>query len=95
MEYKIDELDYWRDASKREFIQLGKMIRDALAVPATGAGIECQFSLSGRIATANRSRLSAETISKIMIYKDHLRRLKREANFWEDAGTCAGEEIEK
>ena len=71
------------------------MIRDTLAIPATGAGVERQFSLSGRVATANRSRPSADTISKIMMNKDHLRRLKRKVKFWEGAGICAGEEVEK
>jgi hypothetical protein len=51
--------------------------------------------LSGRVTTANRSRLDADIISKTMMYKHHLRRLKREVKFWEDAGMCAGEEVEK
>ena len=89
------ELIYWREASKREFPQLDKMIRDTLAVPATGAGVERQFSLSGRITTAIRSRLNPDTISKIMMYKDHLTRLKREMKSWEGAGMRAGEEMEK
>jgi hypothetical protein len=66
------------------------MVRDTLAVPTTDADVERQFSLLGRIATTNRSRLSADIISKIMMYKDHLRRLKREVKFWEDARMCAG-----
>jgi hypothetical protein len=46
------------------------MIRDTLEVPATGAGVGRQFSLSGRITTAIRSRLNPDTISKFNPIRD-------------------------
>jgi len=62
LKYKIDELDYWRDASNLEFQQLSMMVRNTLAVPGTGAGVEREFSVSVRVATAVRCRLSPEAI---------------------------------
>ena len=71
------------------------MVRNTLAVPATGAGVERQFSLSGRITTAIRSRLNPDTISKIMMYKNHLTRLKREMKSWKETDMRAEEEMER
>jgi len=50
------------------------MARDVFAVPATGAGVECQFSKSGRIATWTRALLHPDTFRDIMMYKDYLSR---------------------
>jgi len=49
--------------------KLSKMARDVLAVPATGAGVEKEFSISGRVVTKQRNRLSPTTIRGIMQYK--------------------------
>ena len=49
-------------------------VRDTLAVPATGAGVERQFSRSGRIVTPLRHRLNPETVHDIMMYKNDLAR---------------------
>ena len=92
IKFKISELDYWREASKQEFTQLGMMIRDTLAVPATGAGVEREFSLAGHVVTRLRSRLGAGTIEKIMMYKNHLIRCRKELKSFEAAGLGAGEE---
>jgi hAT family C-terminal dimerisation region len=54
------------------------MVRDTLAVPAIGAGVETQFSRSGRIITPLRHRLSPETVNEIMMYKNHLDRKQQE-----------------
>jgi hypothetical protein len=84
------------DAKHRsENSQLDKMIRDTLAVLATRADVECQCNLSDRITTAIRSRLNPDTISKIMMYKDHLTQLKGEMKSWKGADMRAGEEMEK
>jgi hypothetical protein len=84
------------DAKHRsENSQLDRMIRDTLTIPATGADVECQCSLSGRITTAIRSRLNPDIISKIMMYKDHLTQLKGEMKSWKRVDICAGEEMEK
>jgi hAT family C-terminal dimerisation region len=63
-----DPLVWWRKSGSM-FPRLSKMTRDVLAVPATGAGVEREFSISGRVVSKLRGRLSAETISDIMFYK--------------------------
>jgi len=49
--------------------KLSKMACDVLAVPATGAGIEREFSISGRVVSKQRNRLSPTTIRDLMQYK--------------------------
>jgi hAT family C-terminal dimerisation region len=65
--FKIQVLNWWR-ANGHQYPQLSRMVRDTLAVPATRAGVERAFSLSGRVVTVIRSQLSPETISDIMMY---------------------------
>ena len=50
------------------------MARDVFAVPATGAGVERQFSKSGCIATWARALLHPDTVRDIMMYYDYLSR---------------------
>jgi hypothetical protein len=69
------------------------MMRDTLAVPATGAGVERQFSCSGRIITPLRNRLEPEMTKEIMMYKNHLAWEKQELVLWKDAGTNVAEEV--
>jgi hypothetical protein len=54
---------------KVSFPDLVKMARNTLAVPASGCSVERLFSVSGRIATWQRSRLRDATISDLMMYK--------------------------
>lgn len=68
---KIPVLDWWRQHWD-EYPQLSLMVRDTFAVPATGAGVERQFSHSGRVVTSLRNRLSPETIKDVMMFKSHL-----------------------
>src|SRR5437667_11579238 len=49
--------------------KLSKMARDVLAVPVTSAGIEREFSISGRVVTKQRNRLMPTTIRDLMQYK--------------------------
>jgi len=63
-----DPLVWWRKWGSM-FPTLSKMARDVLAVPATSAWVERQFSISGGVISKLRGRLSAETISDIMFYK--------------------------
>jgi hypothetical protein len=65
-------LDWWR-VNQNNFPDLGRMARDVLAVPASGCTVERTFSVSGRIATWQRNRLSAESISNIMLFKASLK----------------------
>jgi hypothetical protein len=48
--------------------------RNTFAVPATGAGVERQFSKSGRVATRFRTLLKPDTICEMMRYKRYLSR---------------------
>ena len=45
------------------------MARDTFAVPATGSGVEREFSISGNIVNARRNCLSPKTISNLMQFK--------------------------
>ena len=47
----------------------------AVSVPATGAGVDCQFSKSGRVASWSRSCLNPESICDEMRLKDYLSRI--------------------
>jgi hypothetical protein len=66
------------------------MVHDTLAVPPTGAGVEREFSKSGRVASWTQSRLNAETISQVMIYKNFLARGGREIQIKEDSEMSLG-----
>jgi hAT family C-terminal dimerisation region len=48
---------------------MSAMAKDVYAVPATGAGVEREFSISGNIVNRRRNRLSPKTISDLMQYK--------------------------
>ena len=52
------------------FPNLAKMARDMLAVPASCCSVEWMFSVSGRIATWQRSHLRESTLSDLMMYKE-------------------------
>jgi len=71
---ELDTLGWWK-AHQNVFPRLSMMARDTFAVPATGAGVERQFSLSGRVATWDRALLKPETICEMMRYKDYLNRI--------------------
>ena len=90
--YKVQELDYWRQASCHEYKHLGVMVRDTLAVPATGAGVERLFSFSGLIGSKLRGRLNASTMEDIMMYRNWMARRKRNVQIFPAAGLGAGEE---
>jgi len=59
----------WWGENAAAYSDLAKMVRDVLAVPASGCSIERQFSVSGRMAIWQRNRLAPKTISNTMIYK--------------------------
>jgi len=52
------------------------MLRDTLAVPATGAGVEREFRGHRRVI---------ETVYKIVIYKNYLKRKQDELKMWRGA----------
>ena len=53
---------------------LPRLALNTFAVPATGAGVEWQFSKSGRIDTWARNRMNPGTVCMSMNYNDYLRR---------------------
>ena len=61
-------LEWWK-GSQSMYPKLSKMARDVMAVPATGAGVEREFSISGRVVTKQRNRLTPTTIRDLMQYK--------------------------
>ena len=63
-----DPLQWW-SKSQSIFPKLSKMARDVYAVPATGAGVEREFSISGRVITKQRTWLNPSTIRDVMQYK--------------------------
>ena len=73
LEYDSRPLESWRK-NKDNFPHLASMFRDVYAVPASGAGVERQFSKSGRVASWTRLRLDPKTISEAMMYKSYLAR---------------------
>jgi len=56
-----DALEWWKGSQSMN-PKLSKMARDVSAVPAMGAGVEREFSISGRVVTTQRNRLSPTTI---------------------------------
>jgi len=76
-----------------EYPILSLMVRDTLAVPAMGAGVERQFSRSGRVVTPLRHCLQPDSVHEIMMYKNHLsRKYQKELVLFEDAGAMVVEE---
>jgi hypothetical protein len=63
-----DPVNWWK-GSQALYPKLSAMARDVLAVPSTGAGVEREFSISGRVVTKQRNRLAPKTIRDIMQYK--------------------------
>ena len=68
-----DTLAWWKQ-HQTLLPRLSRMARDTYAVPATGAGVERQFSKSGRVVTWTRALLKPDTVCEIMRYKDYLSR---------------------
>ena len=70
------------------------MVHDTLAIPATGAGVEREFSKSGKVATYAWSRLNHQTVTEIMMFKNFLVRQGQELNNWgnSDLGLGIAEE---
>lgn len=73
---KLPVLDLWRSLSE-QYPHLALMVRDIFAVPGTGAGVERQFSRSGKVETKLRARIHPKTTCEIMMYKDYLSRCNK------------------
>jgi len=83
LEYDSKPLDSWRK-NQHDFPHLAQMFRDVYAAPASGAGVEREFSKGGRVASWTRSRLDPETVSEIMLYKSYLARQGKAMEEMED-----------
>jgi hypothetical protein len=68
-----DPLSWWASTGKF-YSKLGMMARDTYSVPPSSAGIEREFSISGRVITKQRNRLAPKTIQDIMQVKRWLAR---------------------
>ena len=81
-----DAIEWWK-GSHSMYPRLSKMARDVLAVPATGAGVEREFSIAGRVVTKQRNQLSPSTIQDLMQYKRWVARqgtvIPEEEKVWE------------
>jgi hypothetical protein len=69
---KGNVLDIWKTLARTTYPHLVMMVRDIFAVPATGAGVERQFSKSGKVETKLRARIEPVTTCESMIYIDML-----------------------
>jgi len=78
-------LSYWK-AHGPSFPDLAMMARNTLAVPASGCSVERMFSVSGRVATWQRSRLRDSTIADIVMYKAaiNIKEAALEMEEWDD-----------
>ena len=79
---KKDPLGWWK-ANDSSYPRLARMFRDTFAVPATGAGVEREFSKSGRVASWTRARLNHTTISETMLYKNMVARQRETLEYRE------------
>ena len=87
----VDDPFVWWKANETRFPNLSRMAKDYLAVPPSGCAVEREFSVSGRIATWQRNRLSAQRISESMIYKSYLKR----EGLWKENGGVNGDELDE
>jgi hypothetical protein len=92
--HEVRPLDWWRK-NQHEYPRLARMVRDVYAVPASGAGVEREFSKSGRVANWTRSRLSPTTIAESMMYKSYLVREGQTLQELEDDGEASDGEGEE
>jgi hypothetical protein len=67
----------WWSTNYSKYLRLALMMRDACAVPPSESGFERQFSIAGCVATRQRNQLSLKSICEIMMYKNHMDRMRR------------------
>jgi len=89
------DLKWWRK-NHHDFSHLARMVRDVYAVPASGVGVEREFSKSGRVASWTRLRLNPDTITESIMYKSYLARQGTPIEEWnDDVETPEGDTEEK
>ena len=80
---KRDPLGWWK-INAPSYPRLAMMFRDTFAVPATGAGVEREFSKSGRVVTPIKARLNPTTVTESMLVKSMLVRQEKMLKEQED-----------
>ena len=65
---KGNVLDIWQTFSETPYPHLAWMVRDVFVVPATGVGVERQFSKSGKVETKLRAQIKPVTTCESMMY---------------------------
>jgi hypothetical protein len=76
--YSTSDILKWWKVNGPNYPELAMMARDIHAVPAVGAGVEREFSKSGRVVRPDRARLSHRTITESMMFKDSCARHDRQ-----------------
>ncbi|KAD1995855.1 hypothetical protein E3N88_42061 [Mikania micrantha] len=72
----FDILAWWK-AKESEFPILAAMARDLLTVQASTVASESAFSLSGRVLSLRRTKLTPESVEMCICLKDHLDSIDR------------------
>lgn len=72
-----EPLDWWK-ANDKAFPNLAKLAKIILAIPATSAPSERNFSYAGILITNKRSQLSPTKVEKILFVHDNFNNLKDE-----------------
>ena len=67
----FDILAWWKE-KETQFPVLATMVRDLLTVQASTVVSESAFSVSGRVISQRRSRLSPESVEMCICLKDYL-----------------------
>ena len=67
----FDILAWWKE-KEGQFPVLAAMTRDLLTVQASTVALESVFSVSGRVISQRRSRLSPESVEMCICLKDYL-----------------------
>ncbi|GJW70328.1 pentatricopeptide repeat-containing protein [Tanacetum coccineum] len=67
----FDVLSFWK-AKETMFLVLSRMAMDILSVQATSVASESAFSISGRVLSIRRTRLTPASLEMCMCLKDHL-----------------------
>ena len=68
----FDVLSWWK-TNELKYPALQLMARDILAIPVSTVASESAFSMSGRVITPHRSRLSHDTLEALMCAQNWLR----------------------
>ena len=66
----VSVLDYWKNKSNM-YPVLSHLAKKYLAIPATSAGVERLFSISGSLARARRARLNAKTLEDVILLRQY------------------------